>query len=114
MEHVTTLARAAEAIRTAPLPPPARMVMPPQDLRSFDRAARRRLRGEPVVRWARLALFAATVTLSAELIRQMWLVLSVGSLTSVEQVMLALFVLFTWPEAIGIALILGGDNGQLA
>jgi membrane glycosyltransferase len=89
MEHLT-LVRPAEAMRPAPLPPEAPLEMPAQDLRSSPGA--RSMPSGPAVRWARFGLGLTTLLLSAALIHQMWMVLSVGELTSVEQVMLALFV----------------------
>lgn len=77
----------------APLPPEAPVAMPEQSLRSYDRARRRRLRGENSVRLARAILFAGTLAVTAFLVHQMWLVLLVGGLTGVEKAMLALFVI---------------------
>jgi membrane glycosyltransferase len=75
-----------------PTPPEAPLEMAEQSLTRFDRARRRRLPGEPGVRFARFFLFAAATLLSAFLVHQMWLVLSIGGLTGVEKAMLALFV----------------------
>ena len=66
--------------------------MPEQSLARYDRVRRDRLPGETGVRLARLFLFAATLLLTALLVHQMWLVLSVGGLTGVEKAMLGLFV----------------------
>ncbi len=90
MEQLTTLPR-GEPPRSAPLPPQAPLAMPEQKLRRFGR--RRRLAAEPAVRFARFGLALTTVLLTVVLAHQMWLVLSVGELTSVEQVMLGLFVI---------------------
>lgn len=75
-----------------PLPPESPIAMPEQSLRGYDRARRYRLRGENAVRFARTVLFAGTAVGAALLVHQMWLVLSIGGLTGVEKVMLALFV----------------------
>jgi membrane glycosyltransferase len=76
----------------APLPPPAPLAMSEQGLTRFDRRRRHRLPGEPEARLARVFLFVATILLTAALVHQMWLVLSIGGLTGVEKAMLGLFV----------------------
>src|SRR3954471_16704376 len=90
MEHLT-LAPRARTEREGPLPPPAPHAMPEQPVRGFRR--QRRLPGESRVRLARAALALAALLLTIVLSHQMWLVLSVGELTSVEQLMLVLFVI---------------------
>src|SRR4051812_45402500 len=90
MEQLT-LAPTADEAPAAPLPPVAPIEMPEQPLRGYRRP--RRLQGETRVRLARLALALAAVLLTVALGHQMWLVLSVGELTSVEQLMLVLFVI---------------------
>lgn len=77
----------------APLPPRAPLDMPEQGLSDYDRTARYRLRGESGPRIARAVLIAGALLLSAFLVHQMWLVLSIGGLTGVEKAMLALFVI---------------------
>ena len=52
MEQLTLPRRGQ--VRTAPLPPEAPLDMPEQSLTRYDRARRRRLRGETRVRFARL------------------------------------------------------------
>ncbi|HRO09884.1 glucans biosynthesis glucosyltransferase MdoH [Amaricoccus sp.] len=91
MEQLTLPPRDRTA--TAPLPAEAPLEMPVQSLDRYDRARRRRLRGETPARLARLVLGLTALALTAWLVRQMWLVLSVGGMTSVEQVMLVLFVI---------------------
>ena len=85
MEQLTLVR--PDRVAMAPLPAEAPLDMPRQSLSSYDRAARRRLRGETPVRLARLVLGLGAVALTAYLVHQMWLVLSVGGLTSVEWVM---------------------------
>lgn len=77
----------------APLPPQEPVTMPTQSLTRYDKRQRHRLRGEPSVRLARLALGLITILGTIFLTHQMYLVLQVGGLTGVERVMLALFVL---------------------
>ncbi len=93
MEQLTRLPAARVADASPPLPPVAPIAMPEQSLVAYDRAKRRRLRGSGSVYLARFTLFGATAVLSAALVRQMWLVLSIGGMTGVEKVMLALFVI---------------------
>ncbi len=91
MEQLT-LARHHPAA-ASPLPPEAPLEMPEQSLRTYDSERRWRLQGEAPVRLARVGLFLTALLLTVYLVHQMWLVLSVGELTSVEQVMLGLFAI---------------------
>jgi membrane glycosyltransferase len=94
MEQVTLpSAREAAVAKPPPLPSPAPLEMPEQSLDASDPARRRSLRGESSVYLARAGLAATTILLSAVLIHQMYLVLAVGGLTSVEWAMLGLFVI---------------------
>lgn len=90
MEPVTLSAAPREP--SGPLPPPAPIAMPEQDLGRYDRRRRYRLPGETGPRIARFVLLAGTIALSAALIHQMRLVLSIGGLTGVEYAMLGLFI----------------------
>jgi len=76
-----------------PLPPAAPLEMDEQSLTRRHRSAPRRLPGEAGARIARGFLLIAAILLTALLVHQMWLVLGVGGLTSVERAMLGLFVI---------------------
>jgi membrane glycosyltransferase len=90
-----------------PLPPEAPLAMPHQELDRFDRR-RQRLGREPRARLARLVLFGGSIALAAYLVHQMWLVLSIGGMTSVEWVMLGLFVInITWISLGAISPLMG-------
>ncbi len=89
MEQLTVTPAADATL--PPLPPEAPIEMPEQVLRGYRRT--RRLKGETSVRLARAGLFITSLLLTAVLVHQMWLVLSVGELTGVERVMLGLFVI---------------------
>ena len=84
MEQLT-LARRTRTV-TAPLPPEAPMEMPQQSLRTYDSERRWRLQGEARVRLGRVGLVLTATLLTGYLAHQMYMVLSVGGLTSVEQV----------------------------
>lgn len=104
---------AAAAAATAPLPPEAPLAMPVQSLTRYDPVRRRRLRGEPRVRLARAGLFVTAALLTAYLTHQMWMVLSVGELTSVERVMLGLFVInIAWVAFGAMSPLIGFFLGQ--
>jgi membrane glycosyltransferase len=84
----------AAADASAPLPPLSPREMPIQNLRSFDRSTRaRRPRFDWNVFLTRLALFGGTLALTAWLAHEMYLVLAVGQLVTIEIVMLVLFVI---------------------
>ena len=111
MEQLT-LAR-SDLVASAPLPPEAPLAMPEQSLTTYDSARRWRLRGEARVRLARAGLFLTAILLTAYLTHQMWMVLSVGELTSVEQVMLVLFVInIAWVSFGAISPLIGFFLGQ--
>ena len=76
----------------APLPPPAPLAMSEQSLPGSTGRRRHRLPGEPGA-LARVFLFVGAILLTAVLVHQMWLVLSIGGLTGVEKAMLGLFVI---------------------
>jgi membrane glycosyltransferase len=90
MEHLTQTIP-LRVTRSAPLPPEAPLEMREQSLVAYDRDRRRPLPGEASVRLARAGLVLTAALLSAFLIHQMWLVLGIGGLTSVEWIMLVLF-----------------------
>ncbi len=112
MEQLT-LAPSAATGTEAPLPPLAPLEMPEQPIRPYRR--KRRLRGEARVRLARAGLAAAALLLTVALGNQMWLVLSVGELTSVEQLMLVLFIInIAWIGFGALSPLMGFFLGQTA
>jgi membrane glycosyltransferase len=89
------------------LPPEARLEMPVQSLDGAGVPARPAA-SSPRIGARRIFVFAATATLSAIAAREMYLVLAVGGLTTLEAVILALFViLFAW-VALSFSSTLGG------
>ncbi|HVL22167.1 MAG TPA: glucan biosynthesis glucosyltransferase H, partial [Amaricoccus sp.] len=106
MEQLTLARRNRTA--TAPLPPEAPMEMPQQSLRAYDSERRWRLQGEARVRLGRVGLILTAILLTGYLAHQMYMVLSVGGLTSVEQVMLVLFVInIAWVSFGAISPLMG-------
>ncbi len=120
MEHLTVATADGTtsdgtAAAEAPLPSTAPVEMPEQSLRSYDRDRRDRLPGEPSVGFARVVLFGGTLALTAVLVHQMWLVLSIGGLTGVEKVMLVLFVInIVWIVFGAISPLMGFLLGPVA
>ncbi|MFO1105902.1 MAG: glucans biosynthesis glucosyltransferase MdoH [Amaricoccus sp.] len=98
-----------EVAPAPPLPPDAPLDMPVQNFRRFDRRTRAR---RPGFNWgvfgARMALFLGTIGLTAWLANQMYLVLSVGKLVTVEIIMLVLFVInMGWISFGAVSTVLG-------
>ena len=94
------------AARATYLPAEAPLAMPVQSLR--DGRARRGLRFAGLDRGARAFVFGTALALSALAAYEMYLVLAVGGLTTLEAVILVLFViLFAW-IALSFASTLGG------
>src|SRR4051794_22955136 len=102
-----------DALRLAPspqarayLPPEAPLAMPVQSLRNGTRAS---VRFAPLTIAARRAfVFGTALLLSIVAAYEMYLVLAIGGLTTLEAVILALFViLFAW-VALSFASMLGG------
>jgi membrane glycosyltransferase len=110
MDRVTRLSvvAPAETPRVQYLPAQARLTMPAQSLRSWDTPITRLSTAPPSILARRLFVFGATALLTAFGAWQMYLVLAVGGLTTLEAVILALFVvLFAW-IALSFASTLGG------
>jgi membrane glycosyltransferase len=110
MDRVTRLSVVAPA--AAPgvqyLPAEARLAMPAQSLRSWTGSLTRLPTAPASIVARRLFVFGATAALSAFGAWQMYLVLAVGGLTTLEAVILGLFViLFAW-IALSFASALGG------
>src|SRR5947209_18100020 len=105
-----------DALRLAPaapptkprsyLPPEAPLAMPVQSMRDGARAPVRF--APPALAARRLFVFGTTLLLSIVAAYEMYLVLAVGGLTTLEAVILGLFViLFAW-VALSFASMLGG------
>src|SRR5271165_1353721 len=78
---------------TPPIPVSgAQSVFAPQSLERFDRATRRQPKPDPSAPWRRGLVFGGALGITAYLIRELYFVLSVGSIAGLE---IALMVLFT-------------------
>jgi membrane glycosyltransferase len=110
MDRVTRLSVVAPAAtpRVQYLPAEARLTMPAQSLRNWDSVITRLPSAPAAILARRLFVFGATAALTAFGAWQMYLVLAVGGLTTLEAAILALFVvLFAW-IALSFASTLGG------
>jgi membrane glycosyltransferase len=106
MDAVARIVARSRAPARAPfLPAEAPLAMPVQSLRTGALAP---TAGAPNVAWRRTFVFAATLLLSVLAAHEMYQVLAVGGLTTLEAVILVLFViLFAW-IALSFASTLGG------
>jgi membrane glycosyltransferase len=119
---VLSCAPSPEPIRLpeSALPPDSPMAMPVQDLKRAPVAGAHPGR-DRYAGWLRFAVFAGAALLAAALVREMYLVLAVGGLTSIEAVMLGLFVVniawisFAFVTAVAgtLALATGRAIGQV-
>jgi membrane glycosyltransferase len=110
MDSVTrlSLVAPAEKRRTQYLPAESRLEMPAQSLREGAAAARRLPTAPPAIRARRAFVFGTALALSAFAAYEMYQVLAVGGLTTLEAIILTLFViLFAW-IALSFASTLGG------
>ena len=119
--HASALPQAAAPSEPFPafLPPDSPLPMPVQDLHRRQRTERRPLT-QPASLWLRRLLVMGTAAgLTAWAAWEMYLVLSVGALTALEAVVLALFVvLFAWiafsfTSALGGAMAMIGGSRPL-
>ncbi|HZV22056.1 MAG TPA: glucans biosynthesis glucosyltransferase MdoH, partial [Hyphomicrobiales bacterium] len=79
---------------TPPIPVSgAQTVFVPQSLKNFDRATRRKPKRDIVATWRRFLIFGGTFLITFYLVRELYFVLSVGSLAGLEIVMMALFAI---------------------
>ncbi len=81
------------AIEPPPIPASrAQSVFAPQSLEKFDRTTRRQTRPDLQAPWRRALVFGGALAITAYLVRELYLVLNVGSIAGLE---VALMVLFT-------------------
>ncbi len=82
------------ASETPPFPVSrAQSVFAPQSLDRFDRATRRQPKPDPQAPWRRALVFGGALCITAYLVRELYLVLSVGSIAGLEVVLLILFTI---------------------
>ena len=71
----------------------AQSVFAPQSLERFDRATRRQPKPDPQAPWRRAIVFGGALAITAYLLRELYLVLSVGSIGGLEIVLMVLFTI---------------------
>jgi membrane glycosyltransferase len=77
---------------TPPIPAsPSQSVFAPQSLDRFDRTTRRQPRPDAAAPWRRVLIFGGALGITAFLIRELYFVLSVGSLAGLEVALMVLF-----------------------
>ena len=79
---------------TPPIPVSrAQSVFAPQSLDRFDRSTRRQPKPDPEAFWRRALVFGGAFAITAYLIRELYLVLSVGSFAALEIALMVLFAI---------------------
>jgi len=71
----------------------AQSVFAPQSLERFDRATRRQPKPDPQAPWRRAIVFGGALAITAYLLRELYLVLSVGGIGGLEMVLMVLFTI---------------------
>jgi membrane glycosyltransferase len=94
-------------------PPPipvsrAQSVFAPQCLDRFDRASRRQPRPDPQAPWRRVIIFGGAAGITAFLIRELYFVLSVGSIAGLEVALMVLFAINIFWLALSFMTALAG------
>jgi membrane glycosyltransferase len=80
----------------------------PQNLDSFDRKTRRQARPDPQAPFRRFLIFGGTVAMTAFLTRELYLVLSLGSVSALEIALLVFFVINIFWLALSFMTALAG------
>ncbi len=83
-------------------------VFAPQSLEKFDRATRRQGRPDLQAPWRRFIVFGGTLGITAYLVRELYLVLSVGSIAGLEVALLLLFTINIFWLALAFMTALSG------
>jgi len=86
----------------------AQSVFAPQSLERFDRATRRQPRPDSAAPWRRGIVFGGALGITAYLIRELYLVLSVGSIAGLEVALMALFAINIFWLALSFMTALAG------
>ena len=71
----------------------AQSVFAPQSLERFDRATRRQPKPDPQAPWRRAIVFGGALAITAYLVRELYLVLSVGGIGGLEIILMVLFTI---------------------
>ncbi len=71
----------------------AQSVFAPQSLERFDRATRRQPKPDPQAPWRRAIVFGGALAITAYLLRELYLVLSVGGIGGLEIILMVLFTI---------------------
>ncbi len=94
---------------TPPIPVSrAQSVFAPQSLERFDRTTRRQPRPDQAAPWRRALIFGGALGITAFLIRELYLVLSVGSVGTLEVAMIVLFAINIFWLALSFMTALAG------
>jgi membrane glycosyltransferase len=93
-----------------PLLPVSRVqsVFAPQSLERFDRATRRKAKPDRQAPWRRALVFGGALGITVYLVRELYLVLSVGSMAGLELALLALFTINIFWLALSFMTALAG------
>ncbi len=83
-------------------------VFAPQSLERFDRSTRRQPRRDPVAPWRRFIVFGGAIGITAYLIRELYLVLNVGSIAELEIALMVLFAINIFWLALSFMTALAG------
>ncbi|MGO9546447.1 MAG: glucan biosynthesis glucosyltransferase H, partial [Rhodomicrobium sp.] len=94
---------------TPPIPVSrAQSVFAPQSLDRFDRTTRRQPRPDPAAPWRRGIIFGGALGITAYLIRELYFVLSVGSIAGLEIALMVLFAINIFWLALSFMTALAG------
>ncbi len=94
---------------TPPIPVSrAQSVFAPQSLDRFDRTTRRQPRPDPAAPWRRGIVFGGALGITAYLIRELYFVLSVGSIAGLEIALMVLFAINIFWLALSFMTALAG------
>jgi membrane glycosyltransferase len=97
------------APETPPIPVSrAQSVFAPQSLERFDRTTRRQPKPDPQASWRRGIVFGGALGITAYLVRELYLVLSVGSIAGLEVALLLLFTINIFWLALSFMTALAG------
>ena len=97
------------AMETPPIPASrTQSVFAPQSLEKFDRATRRQARPDRQAPWRRGIVFGGTLGITVYLVRELYLVLSVGSIAGLEVALLLLFTINIFWLALSFMTALSG------
>lgn len=96
-------------LETPPIPVSrSQSVFAPQCLERFDRATRRQPRPDPAAPWRRGLIFGGALGITAYLVRELYFVLSVGSMAGLEIALMALFTINIFWLALSFMTALAG------